>query len=243
MYRFKQIKARYSFVSEVIKPSGECSMYSKEEMVEVLPNLVEGLNFTLRGASHELIDGVEVKDFDLIMSRLGQSLYPIELNVLKTGEIKRLKNFEDIQSRWNRKSKDVLQTNKNAYWVERYINMTSKNIRNEEHFMNALSRNNFIQLLFIDEATQKQRMVLSDFPFTGSNIDTEYNLVSSQHGCYCYSTEIDKVDDRIRFVYGDITVSYTEKGLPKYVSVYCTAEVVNEGFYRKRMTMKLIDVK
>lgn len=230
-------------VSEVIKPSGECSVYSKTEKMDVLPNLVEGLNFTFRGASHELINGAGLNDFDLIMSRLGQSIYPIELNVLKIGEIKRLKNFADIQSRWNRESKNILHTHKNAYWVERYINVTSKNLENENRFMNALRCNNFIQLLFIDEATAKQRLILSDFPFVGCNIDVEYNLASSKYDNYHYCSEIDNVDDRIRFVRGDIIISYTEKGLPENVSVCYMAEVVNEGFYRKRITMKLIDVK
>lgn len=35
MYKFKQIKAKYSFFSEVIKPSGERSVFSKIEMVDV----------------------------------------------------------------------------------------------------------------------------------------------------------------------------------------------------------------
>lgn len=56
MYRFKQIKARYSFVSEVIKPLGECSVYSKTEMIEVLPCLVEGLNFTFKGELQGLVE-------------------------------------------------------------------------------------------------------------------------------------------------------------------------------------------
>lgn len=93
MYRFKQIKAKYNFVSEVVKPSGEHSVYSKTEIVEALPNLVEGLNFFLKGSTDVLIDGLGPENFDLIMHRLGQSLYPIELNVLKTGKIKRVKNF------------------------------------------------------------------------------------------------------------------------------------------------------
>ena len=87
MYKFKQIKAKYNFFSEVIKPSGERSVFSKIEMVDVLPNRGEDLNFILKGSTDVLVDGHEPEDFDLIMYRLGQSLYPIELVVLKTGKI------------------------------------------------------------------------------------------------------------------------------------------------------------
>lgn len=238
MYRFKQIKARCSFVSEVIKPSGECSVFSKIEQIEVLPNLVEGLNFTFRGATQELIDGIELKDFDLIMSRLGKSIYPIELNVLKNGHIKRLKNYTDIQTRWNKECKNILSMHKNAYWVERYINITSKSVNNENSCTNVLKLNNFIQLLFIDEGALKQRFTLCDFPFGGNKTELEFELATSNANCYCYYSKTSDMGGR-----GEMIVRYTEKGLPENIEFKYLTEVANEGMYRKQISIKLIDKK
>ena len=54
MFRFKRIKAQYNFLSEITTPAGGYSVYSKTEQVEALPNLVEGLNFFLKGSTNVL---------------------------------------------------------------------------------------------------------------------------------------------------------------------------------------------
>lgn len=243
MYRFKQIKAKYSFVSEVIKPSGERSVYSKTELVDALPNLVEGLNFFLRGSTDVLIDGLEPENFNLIMYRLGQSLYPIELNVLKTGRIKRVKNFAEIQKRWDKECKGILATHKNAYWVGRYINITSRNISSEVSFLETLCRNNFIQLFFMEEGAVKQHVELYAFPFADNHIRVEFNLASSSQTEYHYKSEIGKIDERICSGQGELRISYTEKGQPGYIRFLYRVEVPGEGFYSKKMTIKLITDK
>lgn len=243
MYRFKQIKAKYNFVSEVVKPSGERSVYSKTELVDALPNLVEGLNFFLKGSADVLIDGLGPENFDLIMHRLGQSLYPIELNVLKTGKIKRVKNFAEIQKRWGKECESILATHKNAYWVGRYINMTSKNICSEVSFLETLCRNNFIQLFFMEEGAVKQQVELWAFPFADNHIRVEFNLASSDGTEYHYKSEIGKIDEKICSGYGDLKIAYTEKGQPAYIRFLYRIEVSGEGFYSKRMTIKLLTDK
>lgn len=243
MYKFKQIKAKYNFVSEVVKPSGECSVYSKTELVDALPNLVEGLNFFLEGSTDVLIDGLGPENFDLIMHRLGQSLYPIELNVLKTGKIKRVKNFAEIQKRWSKECKNILTTHKNAYWVGRYINMTSRNICSEVSFLETLRQNNFIQLFFMEEGAVKQPVELCAFPFADNHIRVGFNLASSNETEYHYKSEIGKIDDRICSGNGELGIRYTEKGQPEYIRFLYRIEVSGEGFYSKRMTIKLITDK
>lgn len=243
MYKFKQIKAKYNFVSEVVKPSGEHSVYSKTEIVEALPNLVEGLNFFLKGSTDVLIDGLGPENFDLIMHRLGQSLYPIELNVLKTGKIKRVKNFAEIQKRWGKECESILATHKNAYWVGRYINMTSKNICSEVSFLETLRQNNFIQLFFMEEGVVKQPVELCAFPFADNHIRVEFNLASSDGTEYHYKSEIGKIDEKICSGYGDLKVAYTEKGQPVSVLFQCMVEVAGEGYYKKRTKIELIKNK
>ena len=243
MYKFKQIKAKYSFVSEVIKPSGERSVYSKTELVDVLPNLVEGLNFFLKGSTDVLVDGLEPENFNLIMCRLGQSLYPIELNVLKTGKIKQVKNYAEIQKRWNKECQSILATHKNAYWIERYINITSKNICSEVSFLETLRQNNFIQLFFMEAGAVKQHIELCAFPFADNHISAGFNLSSSNETEYYYQSEIGKIDERICSGHGELRIRYTEKGQPGYIRFLYRIEVSGEGFYSKRMTIELITNK
>lgn len=243
MYRFKQIKAKYSFVSEVIKPSGECSVFSKIEQIEAMPNLVEGLNFILRGSEDEYINGDELTGFDAIMQRLGGSLYPIELQVLKAGKLKRVKNLSEINKRWNNETKDILTTHKNAYWVERYINMTSKNIRSEESFLSSLSRNSFIQLFFMGKNVVEQNINMTAFPFADSVFNLYFHLQTSfERECH-YKAIIGKVDDRICSGHGDLKIAYTEKGQPVSILFQCMVEVVGEGYYKKRIKIASIENK
>lgn len=227
-------------MSEVIKPSGECSVYSKTELVDALPNLVEGLNFFLRGSTDVLINGLRPENFDLIMYKLGQSLYPIELNVLKTGKIKRVKNFVEIQKRWSKECKSILTTHKNAYWVERYINITSKNISSEVSFWETLRQNNFIQLFFMEEGATKQHIEMSAFPCVNNHISVEFTLISSNETEYQYKSEFGKIDEKICSGRGGLGVRYTEKGQPEYIRFLYRVEVHGEGYYTKRMTISLI---
>jgi hypothetical protein len=243
MYKFKQIKAKYSFFSEVIKPSGERSVFSKIEMVDVLPNRGECLNFILKGSADVFVDGHEPEDFDLIMYRLGQSLYPIELDVLKTGKIKQVKNFAEIQNRWSKECKSILATHKNAYWVVRYINMTSKNICSEVSFLEILGQNNFIQLFLMEQGKIKQHIELSAFPFANSHISVEFNLTSSNETGYQYKSKIGKIDEKICSGYGELDIIYTEKGQPEYVRFLYRVEVHGEGFYHKKININLITNK
>lgn len=243
MYKFKQIKAKYNFFSEVIKPSGERSVFSKIEMVDVLPNQGEGLNFFLKGNTDVLVDGHEPEDFDLIMYRLGQSLYPIELVVLKTGKIKQINNFAEIQNRWSKECKSIIATYKNAYWIERYINITSKNICSEVSFLDTLGQNNFIQLFFMEQGTIKQHIELSAFPCANSHISVEFNLTSSNETGYQYKSKIGKIDEKICSGDGELNIIYTEKGQPEYIRFLYRAEVHGEGFYSKIVTINLITNK
>lgn len=240
MYKFKQIKAKYNFFSEVIKPSGERSVFSKIEMVDVLPNRGEDLNFILKGSTDVLVDGHELEDFDLIMYRLGQSLYPIELVVLKTGKIKQVKNFAEIQNRWSKECKSILATHKNAYWVARYINMTSKNICSEVSFLETLGQNNFIQLFFMEQGTVKKHIEMSAFPCVNNHISVEFTLISSNETEYQYKSEFGKIDEKICSGCGELGVRYTEKGQPQYIRFLYRVEVYGEGFYTKIMTISLI---
>lgn len=243
MYRFKQLKAKYSFCSEVTKPSGESLVYSKTEHVEVLPNLVEGLNFFLKGSSDERINGSELADFDNIMLKLGKSLHPIQLQVLKTGRIKRVKYFEEIQERWDKECKDILATHKNAYWVERYINMTSQNVRSEEAFLRTLCQNSFTQLFFMEEGAITQHVNLRAFPFADNVIEVELELKSSRNNEYHYKAEIGKVDEKICGGHGELKAIYSEKGQPESILFQYRVEVAGEGFYTKGVTIKLITNK
>lgn len=241
MYKIKSLKAIYSFFSEVIYPSGEYIRYSKIEPINVVPNLAEGLNFTLVGGDHEQINGKPLQDFDLIMSQLGHSLYPIELVVLKTGKIKRLKNLEDIKKRWQWKSDEILSTYENAYWVERYIKMTTENLADEETFMNALCRSNFMQLFFMEEAASQQYIQIYDFPFTGKTISATFDMVNSSGLEYRYQSVLEDADERICSGTGEMRVTYSDKGLPLKVAFLYRIEVAEEGYYTKKTEIELVE--
>ncbi|MCC8171287.1 MAG: hypothetical protein LIP00_05760 [Parabacteroides sp.] len=242
MYKFKQIKATYNFTSEVIQPSGVRCVYTKTELVTALPNLVEGLNFTLHGSIEETINKNPLKDFDLIMSRLGHSLYPVELNILKTGRLKRIKNFIEIKKRWREECKSILSTHKNAYWVERYLNMTSKNTDTEESFTKAFIRNSFVQLFFMEEGAPRQKITVYDFPRGYKPINIDFELEDTVSRQYRYKSSSGNVND-ITSISGTLFLIYSDKGLPLKIVFLCRIEIAREGYYTKRVQIEQTDQK
>jgi hypothetical protein len=243
MYKFKHIKARYRFQSETTTPSGECRPYSATYPVSSLLNLVEGLNFTLHGAEDETLDGKPLDDFDLFMSQAGHLLYPVELNVLRDGQIKHQRNYEDIKQRWENGCKNLLSTYSNSYWVERYINMASKRLVAEETFMKAFMRHSFVQLFFMEEGKQRQAYHLYDFPLKGNEINVPFELTESGYGEYHYRTVMENSTSSILSGDGELRLEYSEKGQPLAVSFYYEVDVRDEGFYSKRINIGLIENK
>jgi hypothetical protein len=243
MYKFKHIKAKYQFKSETTTPPGERSTYVATYPVSSLLNLVEGLNFTLHGAEDERLNGRPLDDFDLFMSQIGHLLYPVELNVLRNGQIKRLRNYEDIKQRWGNGRKDLLSTYSNSYWVERYINMASKRLVAEETFMKAFMRHSFVQLLFMEEGKREQVFRLHDFPTKGGEINVPLELVEAAYGEYRYHSVPGGMAPPLLSGDGELRLEYSEKGQPLAVSFYYEVEVRDEGFYSKRINIGLIENK
>jgi hypothetical protein len=243
MYKFKHIKAEYQFRSETTDTLGERSTYAATYPISSLLNLVEGLNFTLRGAEDETLDGRPLDDFDLLMSQIGHLLYPVELNVLRNGQIKCLRNYGDIKLRWENGRKDLLSTYSNSYWVERYINMASKRLVAEETFMKAFMRHSFVQLLFMEEGTQRQAYCLYDFPLKGNEINVPLELVEAAYGEYHYHSVPGGMAPPLLSGDGELRLEYSEKGQPLAVSFYYEVEVRDEGLYSKRINIGLIENK
>ena len=173
---------------------------------------------------------------DVMIAELGATLYPVEMQGLKNGEIKKVCKFGEIKNRWETSSKQILSLYKNADWVERYINMTSKNLISEEQFFETFIRHSFVQLLYIDKGIEYTKFKLYDFPFSGTYIIMDFKLIAKDQHIYRY-----KLMNAANDYSGEMEISYSEKNMLDKLSFVCHAEVKNEGYYTKRIKIKLIE--
>ena len=81
------------------------------------------------------------------MIELGESLYPIELDITSEGKLHCITNFEEIKERRTDKAKELLSRFPSSSF-RKYIEMSQGNLTEEKTLRKALLKDSFIQLFF-----------------------------------------------------------------------------------------------
>lgn len=241
MYKFKQIETSYQFTSCVTFAKGPKSVYSAIEEIIALTDWGGGFNFFLNGSRENTLNGEPAQGFDQIMLRTGKALYPVELNVSKDGIVRKVNNYPEVSRRWEAERKSIIDEYKKSYFVERYLNISSKGLLSEQTLLASLKRNSFVQLLFMAPAQPSQRFTVYDFPKSGNQVDIEFDLHHTGNEGVHYKASLKEKTGEILSGDGALTCTYSEKGMPKRLSLELTFEVANEGYYNKRILVEQIE--
>lgn len=147
LYRFNHLKSVYSLrisrCHEKLVSSYTCNIH-------VSASIKNGIGiFTFEKRENLSLNNKKFQHpADIMMCRLGDSLYPFTFRVSESGCVKGLDNVKNIQDRWIAQSKKLLKEMKYAPVVERYINASWLNIKDENKLMMAILRDSFVKLYF-----------------------------------------------------------------------------------------------
>lgn len=115
-----------------------------------------------------------------LIIELGESLYPIELEISPDKVIRRVINFEEIKERRTSKAEELLSCFSTGLF-RKYIEMSQHSLKDEEALRKALLRDTFIQLFFSCASENSFYYTCDNFPRKGKKS--------------CYYCEIDKREE------------------------------------------------
>lgn len=150
MYNFRVLKSEYELETAVECEGTVMSTLNSSFSIDArYDNMKENFVFTVgrRNAGVSNGDNNPPGLVDELMIKLGDSLFPAVLRVSNTAEILGIENFNEINGRWEKTCKEILER---AYSVPaaNYIELAKKNMRDEKVFLEAFGNQTFIQLLF-----------------------------------------------------------------------------------------------
>ena len=175
LYQFKRLKSVYS-VSISREHPGKSSSYSCN--VYISATIKRGVRLiTFEKRDNLLLDGKDPgQSVDIIMKRLGDSLYPITFKVSGAGNIIGLENSEDIQSRWLAQSEQILDKVNHAPVIKRYIDASWLNVKEKLKLQNAILKDSFIRL-YLTAYGKKIGFVAYNFPEQGDSSGFNLRMV------------------------------------------------------------------
>ena len=112
--------------------------------------------------------------------KVSKAIYPIEIETFSDGRFKGLNNFEEIQKRWPHQRRKI-ETYHVGEDVQKYLNLYERVLKNESVFINRISRDWFLRVLFeslyVHYTDQNQLAVNVGYPVAGSAGPVNYSAI------------------------------------------------------------------
>ncbi|WP_455593520.1 hypothetical protein [Bacteroides sp.] len=151
MYHFRKLSGCYIINVSTAYPNGVESTYSAQIQLSANYQFVDAsYKFELTSRHNVLLNNTPItKNADILMKRLSDTYYPMKLKVSVNGNIIDVLNFDDIKKRWqDETSKIIAETSCIAF--EQYIDSVKPTMQQKEKFLEAIKRDSFIQLYFMN---------------------------------------------------------------------------------------------
>src|SRR5574344_583370 len=239
MYKLKTAKGSYLCTIELSMPNGKETKLQYIEHISIRTCPIGNYSITLLGTTDETLDGLPMQDFDAVMLLIGKALYPVELNLREDNSIESVSNFDMMKQTWQKRCSNILAIYENADLVKHYIDITAKNIANEATFLSAFMRGGFMPLFLAGEPKATHVFFMYDFPHVGDVTETHFSMPMFNGAEFIY--HMPKKESKSFFKeYGLMHCQYPGSGLPEYIEMERCVEADGEGYYRKKMMIKLI---
>ncbi|GHT65511.1 hypothetical protein AGMMS50239_25430 [Bacteroidia bacterium] len=170
MYKFRILEAYYDVDVTLTYPDYTSNSYHCREHLIVRYRQDENLFlFEMCDRSNILINGKEPEEImDRLMMELGNVLYPMILQTSPSGEILRVQSFDEIQTRWLTKARELLKANK-TYPFGKYMQISTRNLKDEALFIKALLKNSFYKCYFLPAHVESFLFEVCHFPQRSAN--------------------------------------------------------------------------
>lgn len=235
MYKFKSLKSRYSITIHYRLPDYTETEYKSKMVVEAkkekdnyLFTLTDRLDVTLNNNEPE-------KVMDYLMMQLGNSLYPLELNVSPVGEFGSIQNFENVRDNWNKKAGDLLKNNPTDAF-KKYIEMSGRNFVNERRLKKVLCRDTFIQLYF--QAWGGKMLEIDCFNFPSQSRKTTYFAQHRGDNTACYDLMPAFLEKNMKGAGGILDYKLSDAGEIEWVKAEFYLLTPTSEIYKKGVTIE-----
>ncbi|MDR2145966.1 MAG: hypothetical protein LBE91_05870 [Tannerella sp.] len=164
MFHFRNLQDTYIVSVSHIFPDDRTAtvMYKQDVLAH---KVKKTYRFELLQRHGMQIDGESPGDIsEIIMMELGDSLYPLVLNVEEDGEILSIENFDEVRTRRSNKEKE-LNSKYQSFEFEQYLKAAKDNMKDEKTLRMGLGRDAFIQFYFRDTDRSDWYFHIFDFPF------------------------------------------------------------------------------
>ena len=231
MYDFRDLKAEYQVDTNVCTPDGKRSSYKGNIYLTAKYMVTDDeYMFTIEQKKDILLnDAKPSKLADCLMVRLGCSLFPISLNVLPQGKIRTVEMFDEIKARWTEESQKILQEMPSVP-VKRYIGLSGKNMKNEKTFLQALMRDTFFMLYFLDNT--KNEILFPVYSLMGAGSLLNLSCIKNQIDEHTVSYDYEDVEEETSF-----RIIYRFSSFKHIISI--KAVVLTKGEYKKEINIRL----
>lgn len=202
MYGFRYLKATYYISIDICLPDNRWSSYKSNILLNArYTALQENYKFSLEQKKNILLNGEKPSQpIDDIMMRLGCALYPVLLTVSPQGKIKRVENFDKIKIRRTAESNKILNEMLSVP-VQKYIALSERQMENEKTFLQALLRDTFVRLYFLDETEDELLFPVYNLNGTGTVLYAQCRKNSIDEHTVNYDWEDDDSGAYCRLVY------------------------------------------
>lgn len=170
MYEFNKLASIYKVSVDYGLPDGSQTVYRSHVRIKAKRERKTDFLFTVLNRQDVTINNhTPTQTMDLLMLKLGDALYPLELSAGENGRLIDIENFEQIRKRWHEISALLLKENFTLPF-EKYIHISRQNMNDLSSFRKAISRDSFIKYYFLPLGAEYIELECENFPVKGKTL-------------------------------------------------------------------------
>lgn len=233
-------KNSYQLFSEMLFPNGNKSSYQDIVAFSYAKKLIKPLSIEINKRGQNLVDGEYSQEFDIIMSWLGNALYPITVRMNDLGETTGIENIDEVKKRYTTEGQKIIDYYEQDALVADYVKGCIEKVQDEKEVMQCISQSNIYQLATLCMAITDREYRLVDFPFIGDVITFCLSVEDEDEQEILLSIPEIKTERKALSHVGKAYVHKTEKGTFDHIQLMLEVEIEDEGYYTRKLELKQI---
>ena len=181
------------------------------------------------------------EEFDLMMSWLGNALYPMTVRMDDSGEAKGIENIDEVRERYATEGQKIIDYYEQDSLVAEYVKGCIKKVQDEKEVLQCILQSNIYQLATLYMAITAREYRLVDFPFIGDVIRFSLSIEDEDEDEILLSIPEIKTERKILSHVGKAYVHKTEKGTFDHIQLMLEVEIEDEGYYTRKLELKQIN--
>lgn len=223
-----------------IMPEKTVHLYTGKTLLEIEAMGSDGFRCSLLKRYDVQIEHAISSVVNTSMIELGESLYPVELNIHPDGKICKIINFEEIRERRKNKASELLNRFL-AVNFRKYIEMSQDNLIDEKALQKALLKDSFIQLYFSCASGLPFCYTCHNFPQKGLKSSYYCNINKKEADAFVYVARPAFPDPSCKIMRGDIISKISAEGSLSGIKAGFMLQQEGREAYRREIDICVLD--